>query len=62
MLRYHKIKGELSCSCRSCLNRKYGLKLQPKDCIYEHYPYVCPKCGEVKNIVKNIKLLRRLFV
>ena len=41
--------------CRRCLNKFYGVKLLPKDCLYE-YHYVCPGCGEEHHIVSGLKL------
>ena len=62
MMKYRYIKRDLGSICRACLNKKYGIRLKTKDCIYEDYPRVCHECGEVKNIVCGIKLPKRLFL
>ena len=51
-----------ACWCRRCINMKYGLELMPYDCIYQHFPAVCPQCGEVRNIVADLPLKSRLLV
>lgn len=47
-------------SCRSCINKKYHVKLERKDCIYEYYPRMCPECNKVKNIVKDINFWSKI--
>lgn len=41
--------------CRECINREYGAKLTPKDCIYYDYPYTCFCCQQHRNIVKKFR-------
>ena len=49
--------------CRRCLNEVYGLSLQPEDCRYENFcPSVCPRCGEVQNIVSRVSLPQRILL
>lgn len=43
--------------CRTCMNKEYHLKLQPKDCMYFMYRYQCQRCGKVQNIVRDIRPL-----
>lgn len=50
--------------CRQCLNQKYHMKLVPEDCRYFPYQYVCPCCGELRNIVVGFRWgvrMRMLF-
>ncbi len=42
--------------CRHCINEKYGLNLQPRDCRYWHYLSECSHCKEVHNIVTDLTL------
>ena len=60
-MKYHTIQNDLKKTCRSCLNQEYGLNLKPKDCLYEDYPYVCQYCGEVKNIVNDIRFRKKML-
>ena len=36
--------------CRRCINKKYHVQLEPKDCVYG-YLYKCRCCGQERNIV-----------
>lgn len=49
---YKKYGGGI---CRKCINREYHAKLVPEDCQYYYYPYACPSCGEVRNIVVGFR-------
>lgn len=40
--------------CRYCINSRYGMKLERKDCRYEKYSDICPSCGEWRHIVKRL--------
>ncbi len=42
--------------CRRCINREFGARLKPNDCIYEMYPSRCVCCGETRNIVIGFKI------
>ncbi len=42
--------------CRYCINSRYGMKLERKDCRYEKYSDICPACKERKHIVKRLTL------
>ena len=37
--------------CRRCINKKFKVNLEPKDCRCWMYPGECSVCGEVHNIV-----------
>ena len=66
-IRYSDFKNDLENSCRSCLNRRYGLHLVSEKCYYSMYPGECQYCGEVKNIVigvsrmDNVKIRLKLI-
>ena len=54
-MKYKNLKDNaFSFLCRKCINEKYGLDLESDDCYYQHYPYICTACGEVKNIVTDV--------
>lgn len=53
-LSYSDFKNDLEKTCRSCLNKRYGLHLVSDICYYAMYPGECLYCGEVKNIVIGI--------
>lgn len=60
MITYNALKsGGLNKYCRECMNRKYHLSLATKDCEYIYFPRECKRCGEVKNIVRDIKIFSR---
>ena len=60
MITYSALKTEgMGKYCRECLNRKYHLSLATKDCEYIYYPRECRRCGEMKNIVSDVKMLSR---
>lgn len=46
--------------CRKCISRVYGVKLFPKDCIYEDYPQMCSHCKKVNNIVAGFSFSGKL--
>lgn len=62
MRKYRRIKKDLGGICRECLNKKYDLSLERKDCNYAHFPYVCDNCRNVKNIVCDINLLKKFLL
>lgn len=62
MNKYKLLKKDLGNICRVCLNKKYGLNLQPKHCIYDIYPGLCGECNNVKNIVRDIHFSKRIFM
>ena len=37
--------------CRGCINEVYHANLFPRECEYEMYPDMCPRCKQMKNIV-----------
>ena len=37
--------------CRGCINEVYHTELSPKECEYQMYPDLCPRCKAMKNIV-----------
>ncbi len=60
MVRYRNFQHEaLNRSCRECINISYNLRLQSKDCVYYHIPGKCPICGQMKNIVMDIRFTSR---
>lgn len=62
MFKYRYIKAELGRVCRACLNQNHRLSLTPRDCLYDDYPHICAGCGEVKNIVSDVKLSKRFLI
>lgn len=62
MSKYKIVKKDLGNICRKCLNEKYSLNLMSKDCIYDFYPRLCGECGCMKNIVRSIRFIKRLFI
>jgi len=61
-MKYSVIKTDMGHVCRTCLNDHYGVSLSPRDCVYQLYPAVCVRCGEVKNIVERIRLMKRIQI
>ena len=59
-MRYRRMKSDLGCLCRDCLNQKYGLKLVSRDCIYLIYPGMCPSCHGMRNIVRDVRRRARI--
>ena len=45
--------------CRRCINAEYPLELESSDCLYFHFPLECERCGEVRNIVTDIRFMKR---
>ena len=45
--------------CRECINQRYGSRLKRNDCRYGIYLSYCECCGQLKNIVTDIKLFSR---
>ncbi len=48
--------------CRACVNKKYDLDLQPCDCDYDAYRENCKSCQERKNIVLQVRFLKRIRI
>ena len=42
--------------CRGCINEEYHVHLSPKECEYEMYPGLCPRCKQMKNIVCGLRI------
>ena len=61
MDRIHRELGEEV--CRRCIAKRYNVSLLPEDCWYDTYPHPCAVCGEVHNIVIDLKRSgrRKLF-
>lgn len=59
-MKIREFNHELGRTCRVCLNQAYDLRLEPQDCRYEEYPRICRRCGEVKNIVEDISLNKKV--
>lgn len=55
-------KNILGKCCRSCINKKYKIKLEPKDCIYMEYQYECQNCKKLQNIVLEVRGISRYKV
>ncbi len=60
MITKKQIVADLGMTCRTCLNRKYHLRLETKDCVYKRYLYPCSMCGEIKHIVLDISWIAGL--
>lgn len=60
MVRKKQLKNDFGKMCRACLNNKYHLHLEPRDCLYTRYSYPCPVCGEVKRTVRDISRIAGL--
>lgn len=61
MLTMNKIRTKYGGNlCRRCVNEAYHVQLRSHDCWYEYYPHVCPRCGEIHNIVNDLKLSAKL--
>lgn len=59
-MKYRYLKQNvLGRCCRRCVNKEYHLKLVPQDCVYMEYKYKCEKCGDVQNIVYDIRKASR---
>lgn len=58
MVKMQEIRARFGANvCRGCINSVYGTNLLRADCLYEGpYPHVCIRCGEVKNIVADVRL------
>lgn len=41
--------------CRRCIARQYRVDLLPNDCWYATYPHACSSCGEIHNIVVDLR-------
>ncbi len=41
--------------CRRCIRKAYKVALEPADCYYAMYPSACSSCGEVHNIVVDLR-------
>lgn len=47
-------------TCRSCINKKYHVKLKRPNCIYYPYQSKCPSCGKMRNIVSDLRFSGKL--
>ena len=45
--------------CRRCLNRRYNVNLQPKDC-REFYSGICPRCKEYHRLIVSLTATGKL--
>lgn len=54
----HKNMGAVV--CRRCICRIYGVRLEPKDCIYDEFPQRCTYCKQMHNIVSGFSLSGKL--
>jgi len=60
-LKYKEFKQKVCGQwCRRCINAEYHLDLETSDCLYFHFPLECERCGEVRNIVTDIRFMKRL--
>lgn len=47
--------------CRGCINSLCHAELERNDCLYGNiYPERCDHCGEMRNIVKGLRLSGKL--
>lgn len=46
--------------CRGCINNRFHLRLERKDCFYYRYPGECEACHQVKHIVVGVVWKSRL--
>lgn len=60
-MKYRELKDNvLSVMCRRCINEEYGLELMQEDCYYLPFPDICPHCGQVRNIVGDIRPVKKM--
>ena len=60
---YTQLKiGEFGRSCRRCINDAAGVSLKTEDCVYLPYPAVCSHCEQLKNIVIEVREVKRLLL
>lgn len=52
-------KKALGHTCRRCINEKYHLKLERKNCMYARRPGMCTRCRQARNIVIGVRPLSR---
>ena len=50
-------KKALGRTCRRCINQKYRLNLDRRDCVYVKRPGICKNCRHSSHIVKGVRLL-----
>lgn len=57
MVTKKRLRKDLDRICRACLNDKYSLRLEPQDCYYKQYPYLCTcqTCGNARHIVSRLR-------
>ena len=53
MFGIHRRHGDL---CRACINRYYHVHLRHSECVYLDHKEQCASCGEVKNIVRSVRI------
>lgn len=41
--------------CRQCINETLAIHLQREDCCYSMYQNKCHRCGDLKNIVEDLR-------
>ena len=48
--------------CRRCINKRYHVNLQPKDCHYADMGFVkvCPRCRQEHHIVEGLTFSGRI--
>ncbi len=46
--------------CRRCINARYHVSLEPKDCSYALYKGICKTCGEMHHIVNSFSFFGKL--
>ncbi len=42
--------------CRRCINKKFDVRLEPKDCIYLENEDYCSYCKNIRHIVVGLKM------
>jgi len=41
--------------CRRCINDILSINVEKEDCYYAMYPNQCQKCGQMRNIVEDLR-------
>ncbi len=56
-----KIISELGPTpCRRCINTRFKVHLEPKDCVYGYYMGCCSSCKRMHHIVLDLRLSGKL--
>lgn len=58
-MKYKTFKEEMRGKCRKCINEQLGVHFKHQDCEFWDFPEECVSCKAVKNIVTDIKFIKR---